>query len=335
MQPSNKYSYLLPTSKTRWRLFKVGLVTVFGVALFYQLRGWQGVPGLIEASGRFIRLFLSSYGLIPIALVLANILMESSKWQLLVRLNHPISLRRAVRDVLSGWALGIFTPQRVGEYAGRLLSFPKEGRKKGLYFVFIGSIAQNMTHLLGIIPIAIWWIRTMHDPIAHIAAYLFIICIVSVVLYAYFHLPDLMGYLRHRLSTISYLKKIIPSSTPPVPSPVLLKVLLLSILRYGAYLSLFVFLLKWLAPGQEVALLYLYVPLVFALQSGFPLPPAISFLARIEFALISLRGLSLHEASIAAAGIWLWVLNLLLPSLVGLVLVLLKKQQNDLNKTNR
>ncbi len=312
-------------SKRIWFLFKIGLVLIFAIALNLQLRGWHAIPGLWEASHKLVCCLTFPKFLLLTGLVCLNIMMEASKWRTLGSLYARVSFPAAVKDILRGWAVGIFTPQRIGEYAGRILSIPKERRKEGIYFVFLGSVAQNLTHLLGVVPILYWEVMKNWQPIWIIGGGLFLTLLYGLALYLYFNIKSPLEFARKRLSSISYLQKHLPNSVLPVPHYHLWQVLVFSIIRYFAYLSLFVFLLKCLAPGVHTGLLYLYIPVVFFLQSGIPLPPAIAFMARVEFALLVLGGFDIDKISITTAGIWLWVLNLLLPSLVGLGLVLVKR----------
>ncbi len=313
---------------------KVVGVFGFGLALYLQIKGWPKGPELQWNLHKLGGTLFGWDGLIALLLVFLNIGMEASKWWVLLRDRHPISFRQAFENIITGWTLGIFTPQRIGEYAGRLIGFDQTQRPLAVYYTFVSSIAQNFSHLIGVIPFLIWGIVDSPPPIPGIGGVGILLLGIGIVIYLYFRIDDLVGYLHRRLGAISYLKNILPSTYFPISSETLGAVLFLSLIRYGAYLSLFVHLLHLLVPEIAVVDLYLYLPIVFLLQSSIPLPPAIAFLARIEFAVLALRGLSIAPGVIAVAGLVLWVLNLLLPSLLGIGLLLRYKPKIGANKIN-
>ena len=61
-------------------------------------------------------------------LMISNFLIESIKWRLVVSSNNSISILKAVKGVLVGQTFAFFTPNRIGEYAGRTL-YLEEGKK--------------------------------------------------------------------------------------------------------------------------------------------------------------------------------------------------------------
>lgn len=103
---------------------------------------------------------------------------------------------------------------------------------------------------------------------------------------------------------------------------VLLRVLHLSIGRYLIYSTQYVLILYYV--GVDIPLLAAVtgVAVIYLLQSGIPLPPMLSVIARGELAIIIWSLFSDNIGGILAATFGLWVLNLLLPALLGLLIVL-------------
>ena len=56
-----------------------------------------------------------------IALLFVNVLLESGKWYLLTNMVDPLSYPRALSSYLAGMAFSIVTPNRMGDYPGRIL----------------------------------------------------------------------------------------------------------------------------------------------------------------------------------------------------------------------
>lgn len=68
---------------------------------------------------------------------------------------EDISFYQAVKGVLSGLAIGFVTPNRVGEFAGKIAYLKSENRTNGALMSFVGSSAQLLiTIQAGLIAIA-------------------------------------------------------------------------------------------------------------------------------------------------------------------------------------
>ena len=59
-------------------------------------------------------------------LMCLNFLMESIKWKVVVANTNPISFTKAIKSVLVGQAFAFFTPNRIGDFAGRVLFLKTE-----------------------------------------------------------------------------------------------------------------------------------------------------------------------------------------------------------------
>ncbi len=87
-----------------------------------------------------------------VVLMFCNWGTEALKWKLLIQPLLPVRFLRAFKAVWTGVTLGLFTPNRIGEYGGRLLYIPMRFRLSGIVSSLIGSYAQILaTLLVGII----------------------------------------------------------------------------------------------------------------------------------------------------------------------------------------
>src|SRR6476469_4249968 len=92
-------------------------------------------------------------------LMLANWSVEALKWKISVAAVLPVSFWRAFEAVLSGVSFSVSMPNRVGEYAGRVLYLPEGSRLKAIPISLVCSISQLVVTLLaGLIGLAL--IRT-------------------------------------------------------------------------------------------------------------------------------------------------------------------------------
>ena len=75
--------------------------------------------------------------------------LEAFKWKLLVQKIENLSWLESIKSVLAGLASGLLTPNRVGNFVGRLAFIKKENHNKALINTLIGNLAQFLSTILG------------------------------------------------------------------------------------------------------------------------------------------------------------------------------------------
>lgn len=85
---------------------------------------------------QFLALLERKKSIVGVAFILSlsflNRFLEILKWQNLAQKIKPISLSKATEQVLAALTAGLFTPNGIGEYAGKALYFPKKYGRSGL-----------------------------------------------------------------------------------------------------------------------------------------------------------------------------------------------------------
>jgi hypothetical protein len=94
--------------------------------------------------------------------------------------------------------------------------------------------------------------------------------------------------------------------------------LLLSFLRYIIFSMQFILLLIFFGVDVPILELICGVCAIFLFHTTIPLPPFIDILARGEIGIILW---SANELSILSASFFIWIINLLIPALIGLMLI--------------
>src|SRR3982751_3837388 len=77
-----------------------------------------------------------------LVLMLVNWGVEARKWQVLMRPLQKISWWKAYRATLTGLAFALNTPNRVGEYGGRVLYIEEGKRFRAISLTLVGSMSQ-------------------------------------------------------------------------------------------------------------------------------------------------------------------------------------------------
>ncbi len=133
------------------------IVLVFSlVVIYFQFKSrvvsFSDFDLLIE---KLVSVKAISFLVITFLLMLLNWSLESYKWKYLLNKVEDISFYKAVKGVLSGLAIGFITPNRVGEFAGKIAYLKSENRANGALMSFVGSSAQLLVTIqAGLIAIA-------------------------------------------------------------------------------------------------------------------------------------------------------------------------------------
>lgn len=83
-----------------------------------------------------------------ILLMPLNWAIETIKWQLMVKPVQPVSFGKAFKAILSGVSFSVTTPNRVGEYVGRVLYMDEGNRLRTISLTIVCSMSQLIITLL-------------------------------------------------------------------------------------------------------------------------------------------------------------------------------------------
>ncbi len=260
---------------------------------------------------------------------------EALKWRFVLRKFHRISFFKAFMSVFSGVSVGLLTPNRIGEFGGRILYLPPEKRAKGSLLSLIGSYSQFFTTLLFGIPAFIIFLLTYQDRAASILSN-YVLIVISVLLALF-----LMGlYFRLHwvyalLIRIPFIKKRVEAIEPIRDMPVsnLLKLLFLSILRYAVFVMQFYLVcgffnveIRFLEVLLAAANLYFFMSLLPIFTIGEPG-------LRASLTAVFFGSFTFQIAAVISASVLLWIVNVLLVSIIGALFLLTQKIINYENPT--
>lgn len=264
-----------------------------------------------ETTGRFPMLLL------VFLLMLLNWTLETMKWRLLVNRLDQISFFKAFQGILFGVAFSLFTPNRLGEYAGRVMAL-KHHRIAAIVSTLIGSYSQIVVNtIVGAFAFFIYLLLFRELEIYWLLTYLlFFIGAVFFLLVSYFNL-DIASVLFNRYSVF---KKIAPyvDVVKTYSAGDLRVLLVLSAMRYGVYCLQFYALLKFFKSGVPFEFAVVLLPVVFFMQSVLPSLAIADVSIRGEIALQVISDYAVGGAlSVVAASVLLWFINLIIPALFG------------------
>lgn len=282
------------------------------------LLSWQAILQSARQSNYTFLLILSAL-LIPV-----NWGLEAWKWKILGQKLEPLSYLRAFRAVMVGLTLGFITPNRLGDYAGRVLELKSKERLEGIGAVFIGRFCQLVATVLvgtlGLVYFALllYW---REYPGVCLSIFFLLLVLNATMLLLLFNaramvaLVAAVGPLRKLAKYLAVMGRYTYGEMN--------RVLLLSLLRYFVFLLQFVLLLVLfevrLRPVEYIS----GVSTTFFLKSVVPSVSLLSDLGIRELSAMYVFGLLGQERlQVLSASLSLWLLNIVVPSAVGLFFVL-------------
>lgn len=267
---------------------------------------------------------------VVLLLMVVNWGVEARKWQVLLKKMEPMSWWRAFKATLTGVAFAINTPNRIGEYGGRILYVHEGNRMKAVSLTLVGSMSQFLVTMLsgcgGLI--FLLSIRTAEKPLINAGSYtfwiqvmLYIVSALSVIgLLIYFKL----GWLVKLFDKVPPFSRLVSyvQVVEELSFSILLRVFSLSLTRYIIFISQYILMIRLMQVDVTVWQAFWLISVIFLVLAIVP---------TIALAEIGIRGkvsmeifglFSINNIGILAASVGIWAINLALPALLGSLLIL-------------
>jgi len=261
-----------------------------------------------------------SLGTAAILLILTavNWWIEAVKWRFLVGRILPLSPGRSVRAVLSGITVSFFTPNRIGEYAGRVLHLPKAVRLEAAVATVVGSMNQLLITVVAGGAALLFVLPDLIRPgAALVAAMAAVVIGMAGATGAYFNLAVV-----YRLTSRSRLGRKVARHFVVLEryrKSELARLTVWSSLRYVVFTAQFMLLLALFGVDVAAADAVRQIALSFLFLSVVPTFALTELTVRGSVALLCLEPLSADTAGILAASFSLWFINLVLPAVAGAI----------------
>lgn len=298
------------TGYTRWisTALKVAIVLLASVYIVRRLAVQPNAAGILAHIAASF--YASPFRFLLVLLLMpVNWMIESLKWKLLVsRSGEKLSFSEAVKGVLAGVTTGTATPNRVGEFAGRIFMLKDRDRVGLLLLTFVAGFCQvTVTVLAGL------WGLLLYVPVDelswHFSKY--------ERMYLWLLPPLMFGAIVFFLAFIRQRNIRVPR----IPMLVFLQTLGLSALRYAVYVLQFVLLLSLVAPALNWKMATACVSVCYLLVTVLPTFSLTEVLVRGSVAGIVFSAMPLVSDEAVYVAILLWLINVATPSLLGSVFV--------------
>ena len=254
-------------------------------------------------------------------LVPLNLGLGAQKWRIMVRRFYPnLSFEQAFGAILAGMTTGIFTPNRIGEYGGRVFMLPAGSRLEALIITFIDRVIQMMITLwLGSAALIgfIWFKYEGELTYKFLSISGIVLVGLSMVLLAFSRLR--VASLLERFRHYKYLR-IAQITLERLPPGILGKALLLAAIRYAVFTLQFVLLLYAFGYDKTVLLAVWMILIIFLLKSFAPSVALSELGVREGIAIFVMEQFAVADPAISFnATFLLYLFNIVLPSVLGMV----------------
>lgn len=244
-----------------------------------------------------------------------NWLLEAMKWKILARPHSEISTKKAFQGVLSGLSLGFVTPHGIGDYAGRLLSLEGQSRSQLVGSVWLGRAMQMIvTGFFGMVGVGIF----IHKSSLQIVAFnhwWWVIALVgfSIMILLYRSKIKIFG------ERVRYYFTILKEYDWRDYA----KIFILSLGRYLIFSTQYLLILNIFEIPLPIIILFGGISWMFLMKSIIPSFNFMSDLGVRELSALTFFDLyKVSQPAILTSSLLLWMINILIPVLVGLFFLL-------------
>lgn len=268
--------------------------------------------------------------LIPMLVLMCfNWWLESVKWKLATSRVQSLSHAKAIKSVLAGLTVGVFTPNRIGNFIGRVLYLEEGNREKGTLISMYTNLAQLITTIVFGVFALYYLIQTsprffkIDLPIFYIQLFSMILAIALIVIYLNpFIVTKSFGFLFRK-------KKIkdVLSVLPDISKTTRINLLGFSVARYMIFTCQFTILLASMNEDLSVVPIWMGVSLTYLITTIIPSPALGKFGIRESVSIFVFSLIGLSEETILLSSLLLWMINLMIPSLLGGVFLLNEKSK--------
>ncbi len=262
-------------------------------------------------------------------LLFVNWGLEARKWQILVGRIQRFSFLKAFKSVLSGCRVTMLTPNRVGEYGGRILYVDEGNRIKAISLTIVGSISQLVVTMimgcLGLITLRFFShnndnaLNVLPDFWSSILIYLSLGVTFFLLL---FYLR--LGWIVKLIEKIPALQKAVQhiSVLDEFDGKQLARILSLSFIRYSVFVCQYMLLLKVMQVEIGGLICFWLISVFYLVMAIAPTLGFIELPIRAKASWEILKFYTTNQLGVGTAALGIWLINLVIPAIIGGLLIL-------------
>ena len=249
-----------------------------------------------------------------ILMMFLNWLVEALKWRYMISKIENISIMTAYRAIFTGITVSTFTPNRIGEYGGRVFCLEQGDRIKAVFITVLCSMSQLLvTILYGSISLFILFDEILIDKTFLSVSLLILLNL--FLLFSYFnisHIVNFLGKFKLIKSFKKYLEVLVMYNYKD-----LIIAFIYSNTRYFIFSLQFIILLHVFGINISFMDAILSVMLIFFFITITPTITIAEIGVRGSVAIFVLGLFSSNDIAILSSTTLLWLINLIIPAIIG------------------
>ncbi|MGO3237357.1 MAG: hypothetical protein ACTIKA_03710 [Psychroflexus halocasei] len=296
-------------NKTK-QIFIKGLQLVFAIIcllyIFYEISAEEQYVNILVAYQENITLthkilLLSSMLLFSVL----NWSFEFSKWKISVSHFRQISFFKAAYHSFTSHSIAIFTPQRIGDYAAKLIFFQKRNRKKVLLANFRASFSQLMSTIIFGFVALFYFVKYYGLELNNTIMYSILILVILSATILFFTKENFQNKIKSLL----------------IKRPKQLMLLItLSLIKHLVFSHQYFFLLNFITEVDYLEAM-MAINLMYLFASFLPSFFIIDFAIKGSVAIFIFNYLGVSATAVGLVSFIMWFLNFALPAIIGTVLL--------------
>lgn len=244
-----------------------------------------------------------------VVLLPVNWLLEVYKWHLLQYSTLQLSFYQSWKNVMKGVSFGLIMPQQLGDALGKMEHSTSNDRWDiGILSLFGGFVQSFMALMGGVVGVAFLFENELGIAVVSIMTMGMV-----VVMACIFYSVEILQFLQSK-----FLFKFLTSLNFKLTKIILLKVVVLSLLRYLVFVSQFVLVLQLFANSFDKMKVVSAVMLTYFGKTFIPALNVFGDLGIRECAALwSFSYTSIAASTVFLCSMLVWMLNIVLPMLLG------------------
>ncbi|RDK88886.1 lysylphosphatidylglycerol synthase domain-containing protein [Marinirhabdus gelatinilytica] len=301
-------------SKQYWLVALKVLVLVLAVGyIVYKIKGEQLV--VTTHFKQHFSLRHTPHLLFFLGLAVLNWSFEIYKWKTSVNIWFSIDLKTATKQALGSLTASLVTPNRIGEYGAKAMYFEPKDRKKVVFLNFVHSSSQMLVTIVFGLPALVYFIL---EHGVSIAVTKIIVLVSSILLFTF------LGYTyrKKQLFISGFSIANVFAKLKEISVKRKLGILSLSVIRYLVFSLLFWFLLQFFGGEAPLFKGFATIFAMYLLVSVIPSFFVLDVVIRGGVAVWLFSYLGVSEVAVLSTVFCMWVLNTVLPAIIGSYFVL-------------
>ena len=301
-------------NKPYLRIFNTLLILAAYGYLAYRLIIFDGYASFLAAFQQAdIWLWLTLVAVV--VLMPLNVCFEAGKWRLLLRDIEPMTIWGAQRQVYYGYVGAFITPYHAGDYPARaMLLKEKKNWSAAVGLGLVGTVALLVVELVMGVPAT--WLYASYNQSMPMQS--FAVAFIVLVLLLSF-LPHLVRFLSQRQWKTTQMQQLVMALSK-MSYARFMKTIGWSFLRYMVWALQLALTLHFCGVDMLPVEYMIAIPFYYMVIAIFPSMPALNIAIRGSWSLIIFDTFTDNTAGIALAVLLIWVVNTVLPMMIGSIL---------------